>query len=138
VGCSEYFLTASLRLCAQFYSKLFWKRGNIQVMNFPDFSQIPQWIKALLSVIVWATIIYHYFKNRKKKVQVDPDYIEYSTAIGIGSFALVLILSVVIVFVYGADKDGISRAMNNMIWIIMILAVRGISFIEYKFRRKKK
>ncbi|HQW00836.1 MAG TPA: hypothetical protein PLV75_09365 [Saprospiraceae bacterium] len=107
-------------------------------MNFPDLSAIPEWVGAAIQVITGAAILYYYLKNRKKKVQVDPEKIEYSTAIGMGVVALTIVSSVVITFIYPQDREGWKQAINNMKWITMILLVVGFSFIEYKFRQKKK
>ena len=107
-------------------------------MNFPDLSAIPEWVGAAIQVITGAAILYYYLKNRKKKIQVDPEKIEYSTAIGMGVVALTIVSSVVITYVYPQDREEWKQAINNMKWIIMILLVLGFSFIEYKFRQKKK
>jgi putative Mn2+ efflux pump MntP len=107
-------------------------------VNFPDLSAIPQWVRAAIQLLTGAVILYFYLKNRKKKVRVDPEKIEYSTAVGMGVIALTLVSSVVITFIFPQDREGWKQAINNMYWITMILLVIGFSFIEYKFRRKKK
>ena len=98
-------------------------------MNFPDLSAIPEWVGAAIQVITGAAILYYYLKNRKKKVQVDPEKIEYSTAIGMGVVALTIVSSVVITFIYPQDREGWKQAINNMKWITMMLLVVGFSFI---------
>lgn len=104
-------------------------------MNFP---QIPDWLSPVLGLMSLTLIIYNYFKNRKKKVEVDPEYIEYSTAMGLGSIALVIVSMGFIVFIYSQDKEAMKQAINNMTWIDFIILAMGYSFIEYKFRKKKK
>ena len=86
----------------------------------------------------WLAYLYFNFKNRKKKVEIDPDQIEYSTAIGMGMVAFVLVSSVVITLIYPQDREGWKQAQNNMTWIGFILIIIGFSFTEYKFRQKKK
>ncbi len=107
-------------------------------MNFPDLSAIPQGVKAAVQVAIGVALLYQYFKNRKKKVEIDPDQIEYSTAIGMGMVAFVLVSSVVITLIYPQDREGWKQAQNNMTWIGFILIIIGFSFTEYKFRQKKK
>ena len=107
-------------------------------MNFPDISVIPEWVGAVIQVITGAAILYYYLKNRKKKAEVDPIKIEYSTAIGMGVVALTIVSSVVITLIYPQDREGWKQAINNIKWITLILLVVSFSFIEYKFRQKKK
>ncbi len=104
-------------------------------MNFP---QIPDWLSPVLGLITLSLAIHNYFKNRKKKVEVDPEYIEYSTAVGLGSIALVIVSMGVIVFIYSQDKEAMNQAINTMTWIGFIIIIIGYSLIENKFRKKKK
>lgn len=104
-------------------------------MNFP---QIPDWFSSVLGLISLSLIIHNYFKNRKKKVEVDPEYIEYNTALILGCVALACVSMGVIAFIYSQDKEAMKQAINNMTWINFIIIIIGFSFIEYKFRKKKK
>ena len=97
-------------------------------MNFPDLSAIPQGVKAAVQVAIGVALLYQYFKNRKKKVEIDPDQIEYSTAIGMGMVAFVLVSSVVITLIYPQDREGWKQAQNNMTLIGFILIIIGFSF----------